>query len=36
MSENNIYPEFKLNGRVFPLWILKSFKKYKLDPIIFP
>ena len=34
MSENNIYPEFKLNGRVFPLWILKSFKKYKLDPII--
>ena len=34
MSENNIYPDLKINGRLFPLWILKNFKKYKLDPII--
>jgi len=34
MSENNKYPNFKINGRIFPLWILKNFKKYKLDPII--
>jgi superfamily II DNA or RNA helicase len=34
MSENNIYPDFKINGRLFPLWILKNFKKYKLDPIV--
>ena len=34
MTENNIYPDFKINGKIFPLWILKNFKKYKLDPII--
>lgn len=34
MTENNIYPDLKINGRLFPLWILKNFKKYKLDPII--
>jgi len=34
MSENNIYPDLKINGRLFPLWILKNFKKYKLNPII--
>jgi superfamily II DNA or RNA helicase len=34
MSENNIYPDLKINGRLFPLWILKNFKKYKLDPIL--
>jgi superfamily II DNA or RNA helicase len=34
MSENNTYPDLKINGRLFPLWILKNFKKYKLDPII--
>jgi len=32
--ENSVYPNFKINGRLFPLWILKNFKKYKLDPII--
>lgn len=34
MIENNIFPNLKINGRIFPLWILKNFKKYKLDPII--
>lgn len=34
MSESSVYPDFKINGRLFPLWILKNFKKYKLDPII--
>ena len=34
MNENNTYPIFNTNGRLFPLWILKNFKKYKLDPII--
>jgi superfamily II DNA or RNA helicase len=34
MSENNIYPDLKINGRLFPLWILKNYKKYKLEPII--
>lgn len=34
MSENNVYPNLKINGRLFPLWILKNFRKYKLDPII--
>ena len=31
---NNKYPEFKIDGRMFPLWILHNFKKYNLDPII--
>ena len=34
MIENNIYPDLKINGRLFPLWILKNYKKYKLEPII--
>ena len=34
MTENSIYPILKINGRLFPLWILKNFKKYKLDPIL--
>jgi superfamily II DNA or RNA helicase len=34
MTENNTYPDLKINGRIFPLWILKNFKKYKLDPIL--
>ena len=28
------YPEFKVDGRIFPLWILHNFKKYKLEPFI--
>ena len=35
MTENNLYPDLKINGRLFPLWILKNFKKYKLDPILY-
>ena len=30
----NVYPNFKLNGRIFPIWILKNFAKYKLPEII--
>lgn len=33
MTES-VYPDLKINGRLFPLWILKNYKKYKLDPII--
>lgn len=28
------YIDFKINGRLFPTWILKNFKKYKLPEII--
>ena len=24
--------DLKVNGRIFPLWVLKNFKKYKLEP----
>jgi len=30
----NNYPDLKINGRLFPLWIMHNFKKYKIDPII--
>ena len=30
----NNYPDFKVDGRLFPLWIMQNFKKYKLDPIL--
>jgi superfamily II DNA or RNA helicase len=30
----NKYIDFKINGRLFPSWILKNFKKYKLPEII--
>jgi len=30
----NNYPDLKINGRLFPLWIMNNFKKYKIDPII--
>jgi len=30
----NVYPNFKLNGRIFPIWMLKNFSKYKLPEII--
>lgn len=33
-KERNIYPNFKINGRLFPIWILQNFKKYKLPEII--
>jgi superfamily II DNA or RNA helicase len=28
------YIDLKVNGRMFPLWILQNFKKYKLKPIV--
>jgi hypothetical protein len=31
MSDKN-FIDLKINGRLFPLWILNNFKKYKLDP----
>ena len=37
MSNSNIqnnYIDFKVNGRLFPLWVLQNLKKYKLKPII--
>ena len=34
LTERNVYPNFKLNGRIFPIWILKNFSKYKLPEII--
>ena len=27
------YPDMRVNGRLFPSWILANYKKYKLDPI---
>jgi hypothetical protein len=33
-KEKNVYPIFKINGRLFPIWILKNFAKYKLPEII--
>ena len=32
--EKNTYPNLKINGRIFPIWILQNFKKYKLPEII--
>jgi hypothetical protein len=33
-KEKNKYPNLKINGRLFPVWILKNFAKYKLPEII--
>lgn len=36
-EENKLYnttPSFKVNGRMFPLWLLKNFKKYILPEIV--
>lgn len=33
-KEKNAYPNLKINGRLFPIWILKNFAKYKLPEII--
>ena len=30
----NSYPNLKINGRIFPVWILKNFSKFKLPEII--
>lgn len=33
-KDKNIYPNLRINGRIFPIWILKNFSKYKLPEII--
>lgn len=33
-KDKNSYPNLKINGRLFPVWILQNFKKYKLPEII--
>ncbi len=33
-KDKNVYPNLKINGRIFPVWILKNFSKYKLPEII--
>jgi len=33
-KDKNIYPNLKINGRLFPIWILKNYSKYKLPEII--
>lgn len=33
-KEKNAYPNLKINGRLFPIWVLKNFAKYKLPEII--
>jgi hypothetical protein len=33
-SSTQNYIDFKVNGRLFPLWILYNFKKYNLKPIV--
>jgi superfamily II DNA or RNA helicase len=35
MSNENNYIDLKTNGRLFPVWVLHNFKKYKLEPIIY-
>ena len=34
MSKQNKYIDLKINGRLFPTWILANFKKYKLPELI--
>jgi len=33
-NQINQYVDIKNNGRIFPAWVAKNFKKYKLPPII--
>ena len=33
-KDKNAYPNLRINGRIFPVWILKNFAKYKLPEII--
>ena len=33
-KDKNVYPNLKINGRIFPIWILRNFAKYKLPEII--
>lgn len=34
LKDKNVYPNLRINGRIFPVWILKNFSKYKLPEII--
>ncbi|MEM3062152.1 MAG: DEAD/DEAH box helicase family protein [Nitrososphaerota archaeon] len=34
MSQKSEYVDLKVNGRIFPSWILKNFRQYKLPPIL--
>lgn len=34
-NQSKKYIDLKTNGRIFPLWILKNFKKYKLPEIFY-
>jgi len=34
LTNKNVYPNLKVNGRIFPIWLLKNYKKYKLPEII--
>ncbi len=33
-KDKNVYPNLRINGRIFPVWILKNYAKYKLPEII--
>ena len=33
-SRKNKFIDLKINGRLFPSWILANFKKYKLEDIV--
>ena len=33
-KDKNAYPNLRINGRIFPVWILKNYAKYKLPEII--
>ena len=33
-KNKNLYPNLKINGRIFPVWLLKNFSKFKLPEII--
>ena len=34
-KEKNAYPNLKINGRIFPIWVLKNFAKYYRDNIYY-
>jgi superfamily II DNA or RNA helicase len=33
-KNKNLYPNLKINGRIFPVWLLKNYSKFKLPEII--
>jgi len=33
MAEDNNILDLKINGRLFPIWILANFKKYRIPPV---